>query len=140
MSAPIIVFLHDARYDRVYQAVSLVATASRMGRKSYLCLFYDALASYVTGTWDDATALDAPPSAPPWRAALARGFESSAGPPPTEILASARAAGGVTVFACSTSVRLLDLDTGDVGARVDAIVGLATMLEAAGDGALALYL
>lgn len=139
MAAPIIVFLHDARYDRVYQAVSLVATAARMDRAAYLCLFYDALASFVAGTWDDPQAPRTAEDTAPGRAALLCNFARSGGPAPGEILADARAA-GARLFACSTSLRMLDLDPADVAPRVDAIVGLATMLEAAGDGAVALYL
>ncbi len=139
MPAPIIVFLHDARYDRVYQAVSLLATAVRMGRPAYLCLFYDALASLVAGTWDDVETLRALGDDPPWRVAIALGFARNEGPPPTVILAAARAE-GCKVFACSTSVRIMDLDPVDVAPKVDAIVGMATMLEAAGEGAVALYI
>jgi peroxiredoxin family protein len=139
MPAPIIVFLHDARYDRVYQAVSLVAAASHMGRPAYLCLFYDALASLVGGTWDDVATLRADDGDPPWRVALALGFAHHEGPLPTEILAAARAE-GCKVFACTTSVRMMDLDPVDVAPKVDAMLELADMLELAGEGALTLYI
>jgi len=139
MTPPIIVFLHDARYDRVYQAVSLVATAVRMGRPATLCLFYDALGSFIAGHWDDVETLHPEGDDPPWRVALALGLARHEGPPPTEILAAARAQ-GCKLLACSTSVRILDLDPVDVAPRVDAMVDLATMLQAAGEGATVLYL
>jgi peroxiredoxin family protein len=135
------VFLHDARFDRVYQAVSLVATASRLGRRAYLCLFYDALAAYVQGSWDDPGTLTGDEwDALPWRGAMARGFDALDAPSPTEMLNDARLAGNVTLFACSTSVRVLGIEPAELMPRVDAIVGLATMLEAAGDDAQTLYL
>ncbi len=140
MPAPIIVFLHDARYDRVYQAVSIVATSARMGRKTQLCLFYDALASFMRGSWDDVSTLRSDdPGAPSWRATLARSFELADVPSLYDMLSAAREA-GASLFACSTSVRYLDLDTAAVGARVDAIVGLATMLDATGDDAHLIYI
>lgn len=139
MSRPIIVFLHDARYDRVFQAVGLVATAARMGRPTILCLFYDALATFVQGTWDNVGATLTADASSPWRATLARAFELADAPSLYATLEASRRA-GTRVFACSTSVRYLDLDAATVGARVDAIAGLATMLEAAGDDAQIIYI
>ncbi len=140
MPAPIIVFLHDARHDRVHQAVSLVATATRMGRKAHLCLFYDALASYVRGSWDDTSTLRADDADRwPWRATLERNLELGDSPSLYEMLDGARRA-GAGLLACTTSTRLLDLDPADVTARVDAIVGLASMLELAGDDGQIIYI
>jgi len=135
MDRPLAIFLHSARYDRIYQAASLLLTAASLGRKGYLFLFYDALATCVNGRWDDPEGLlDAPAGARPWVETLRRSFALSDSPSPYEILEMARAEpGGLTVCACSTSTKLLGLDPREVRERVDEIVGHATMLDLAAD-------
>jgi peroxiredoxin family protein len=135
MDRPLAIFLHSARYDRIYQAASLLLTAASLGRKGYLFLFYDALATYVDGLWDDPEGLlDAPAGARPWAETLRRSFALSDSPSPYEILEMARAEpGGLTVCACSTSTKLLGLEPRKVRKRVDEIVGHATMLDLAAD-------
>jgi len=135
MDRPLAIFLHSARYDRVFQAASLLLTASSMGRKGYLFLFYDALATYVDGTWRDPDALFAASGdAGPWAEKLRRSFALSDAPTPDEILDMARRErGGLTVCACSTSTKHLGLEPAEVARRVDEIVGHATMLDLSAD-------
>ncbi|MDX1383490.1 MAG: hypothetical protein R3190_07605, partial [Thermoanaerobaculia bacterium] len=55
-------------------------------------------------------------------------------PPLSELLVGGRQDGLVRLFACSASVRILDLDAGAVQSRVDAILGwqsFARMIESA---------
>jgi len=141
MSPSLVVFLHSSRYDRLYQAVSIILTASSMGRPCNLNLFYGALASYVMGTWDDVNI--APPSEDtrtPWAGEMQRGFELSNFPSLYEMLGKARGeSGGVKVFACSTSCKVLSLDMGDVREKVDEIVGLPTMIKIAGESPSVMY-
>ncbi len=133
---PIGVFLHSSRYDRLFQATNLLLTASGMGRTCYLFLFYEALATFVDGSWDSVRiSSGADDDAPDWARTLQRGFELSDSPSPYEILRMARAeTGGLKVYACSTSMRMLGLDPADVRDKVDDIVGLAAMLEIVADG------
>jgi peroxiredoxin family protein len=133
MSRPLAVFLHSTSYDRLYQAASLLLTAAGMGRPCMLFLFYGALATYVAGEWDDARSGDGEPDAE-WTKRLTRGFELSDTPTPSQVLEMARSAeGGVDVYACSASMRLLGLEPATVRGKVREVVGLATMLEMAQD-------
>lgn len=138
MDRPLAIFLHSAGYDRVYQAASLLLTASSLGRPGYLFLFYGALATYASGQWDDPEALfHEPAGAPAWAQKLRRSFALSDSPSPYEILELARKEpGGLTVCACSTSAQLLGLEPADVRGRVDEIVGHAAMLDLAADAQL----
>lgn len=140
MAKPFVIFLHSAAYDRVFQAASLLLTASSAGQPGHLFLFYGALAGYMNGEWDDpATIVDAGEAA--WRRTLSRSFETADTPSPLEMLDMARRAeGGLTVTACSTSIRMLGLDTAAVKARVDHIAGLHAMIEIAADAQPALYI
>ena len=142
MSA-LVVFLHSHAYDRVYQAISLILTASSMGWPCHLFLFYGALASYMEGTWDDVSMMDesAKAGAPTWLPELEKNLELANFPSLYEMLQKARAeSGGVAVFACSTSCKVLGIDCGRVREEVDEIVGLPTMLQIAGDATHMIYI
>jgi peroxiredoxin family protein len=131
----LVVFLHSHRYDRLYQAVSIVLSASSMGWACHLFLFYDALASYLDGSWDevnitDYAAEDPLQSHPRWLTQMGRGFEAGNFPSLYEMLKKAtRESGGTKILACSTSCKVLDLDLATVRTRVDEVVGLTTMLQ-----------
>jgi peroxiredoxin family protein len=140
MTAPLVIFLHSTSYDRLFQAANLLMTASSMGRKCYLFLFYGALATFVDGSWDDTT-LDPGQADLDWGKTLARSFELSDAPSLYEVIDMARKeAGGLTICACSTSMNMLGLEPAVVRSRVDEIVGHATMLEIASRTSQVLYI
>jgi peroxiredoxin family protein len=131
MSSPLVIFLHSASYDRLFQAANLLVTASSMGRPCYLFLFYGALATYVDGSWDE-TGVDAGEGAPAWARVLARSLELGDTPSLYELIDMAKGqSGGLTVCACSTSMNLMGLEPKAVGERVDRILGHAAMLDIA---------
>jgi len=136
MSKPLAVFLHSSRYDHVSQAANLVLTAAGMGRPCYLFLFYEALATFLDGAWDDTGSIGGgDENAPTWARELQRGVDLSDIPSPYEVLRMAASQpGGLKVCACSTSTKLLGREPVDVRKKVDEIIGMATMLEIAADG------
>jgi len=148
MDRPLIIFLHGDGYDRIYQAVNIVATAASFGRTCHLFLFYHALGAYVAGDWDNARVSrsagridDEPGEAPPWERALQKSFELANVPSMYDVLERSRKETDlVRVYACSNSVQYLGLEPVDVKKRVDEIVGLATMLEIASEESQVFYL
>lgn len=148
MSGTLAIFLHSDGYDRVYQAVNMIATASSAGDNCYLFLFYHALGAYVSGQWDDMELTpsagsrgDPPDETTPWARTLKRSFELANVPSLYRVLDRAKQGeGDVTVYACSDSMRLLDLEPAVVKERVDGIVGLATMLDISETASRVLYL
>jgi peroxiredoxin family protein len=135
MKTGLAIFLHSGGYDRVYQAVSMALSASSLGWPSHLFLFYQALGAYVDGRWDDIRvgegALDA---------RVERGFESANLPSLYRMIEKARGEdGGLRIYACSSSVRVLGVDMAVVRERVDDIVGLTSMLKIADSVNQALY-
>lgn len=141
MKPSLAVFLHSHTYDRIYQATALLATASSMGWSCHLFLFYGALASFVSGTWDEVDLGAAGNNPPSWHADLQAGFESSNLPSPSELLHKAAGdAGGVKVFACSGSCRVLGYQPDEIRERVDGIVGLHTMMQIAEKTTHVIYL
>jgi peroxiredoxin family protein len=152
MDEGLVIFLHDSRYGRLYQAVNLLATASSMGRHCHLFLFWEALAGFLDGSWDT---MEASAEEPPGSSSddsyegkrlanlqrVQHGFELANIPSLYELLdAAVRDKGGVSVYACSASVRLLALDPAEVRKKVDEIIGLPTMLRIVSQAKHVLYI
>jgi peroxiredoxin family protein len=148
MTPSLVVFLHSHAYDRLYQATTMLLTASAMGWRCHLFLFYHALASFDAGTWDEVniTTCSDPHGAaelpvPRWLETLEHNFEASNHPSLYSMLDKARTeSGGLKVCACSTAVRLLDLSPQAVRERVDEIVGLPTMMRIAENATHVIYI
>lgn len=132
MKSGLTIFLHSHSYDRVYQAVSMVLSASSLGWPSHLFLFYQALATYMDGTWDDIRIGDGPRDPGGLGVKLEEGFEAANLPSLYKMLEKARGEeGGLRIYACSSSVRVLGADLSAVREQVDDIVGLTSMLKIA---------
>jgi len=139
MTHSLAIFLHSGRYDRVYQAIAMLLTASSMGWRCHLFLFYDALDAFMAGTWDDINIDVAGDGAAATQ--LQDGFESAALPSLYEMLQKARdEMGGVKVCACSASCRIVGADVAQVRDKVDEVVGLATMMKITADTQHVLYI
>lgn len=109
----LLVFLHSGDDARLRSAASLIAAAAALGRP-------------VTVVWEGAALrrLAADDLGAPGPAGL---------PPVAEMIAEARLLGGVRLLACPTAVLAAGLTETDVAGRVDAVTGLATILEDAGE-------
>lgn len=138
MKPSLVVFLHSHRYDRLYQAVSLLLSASSMGWSCHLFLFYGALGSYMAGTWDEVNITSADDTAPDHT--LQRGFEEGNLPSLYGMLEKARGESSrLRVCACSASCKVLGVDIAAVREKVDEVVGLPTMLQIAENARHVLY-
>jgi len=118
-----------------------------MGWPCHLFLFYQALADFMGGAWEfvpqraergpvkgDAAETVVPTD-------LERGFAAAALPSVNAVLEQARnGPGGLHLYACSASVRILDFDPSEVRRKVDEIVGLPTMLQIAESSRFAWYI
>ena len=148
MKPTLVILLHSHAHDRVYQAASLCLAASSMGWPCHLFLFYQALAAFVGGAWDTGPGeMNAPEAVGAghrfdgWSRSVERGFEDAGFPPVAELLEKARSEeGGLKLYACSASVKVLGLDPGVVRRRVDEIVGLPTILGIAESARFAWYI
>jgi peroxiredoxin family protein len=148
MKPSLAIFLHSHGHDRVYQAVSLSLAAASLGWSCHVFLFFQALATYLDGSWDTIAFEEGPAGTDGDDAGskeiarrLERGFETAAGPSVYDMLEKARGeGGGVKIYACSASVKLLELDPGAVHGKVDEIVGLPTMLRIAESARFAWYI
>ncbi len=148
MKPSLAIFLHSHEHDRVYQAASLALAAASLGWPCHVFLFFQALSTYLDGSWDAvavekemAGANEGDARSHKLAVELERGFENAALPSVYGMLEKARGEGdGVKIYACSASVRILGLDPGVVRGKVDEIVGLPTMLRIAESSRFAWYI
>lgn len=118
----LLILAHGGSWELRFQASSLAACAVAGGRRVDLALFFAALDHWVGGRWDE---LD--PEPPLSAATLA----AQGAPSLTDMLRSARARGGLRLYACSASVRFLRLETAAVQAAVDLVAGWQTFTKLA---------
>lgn len=116
----LLILAHGGSWDLRYQVSALAASATAVGDRVDVALFFGALDAWVRGAWDR---LDpAPPVDPEHLASL--DF-----PPLTALLDGARATGKLRLYACSASARVLGLDPCEVQAEVDALCGWQTFTK-----------
>jgi peroxiredoxin family protein len=110
----LLILAHGDTWDMRFQISSLAASAAAAGDRVDVALFFGALDAWVRGRWDE---LDPRPPV------SAERLESLAMPPLSEMLIHGREEGLIRLYACSASVRILGLDTAQVQASVDALLG-----------------
>jgi peroxiredoxin family protein len=112
--ADLLILAHGGSWDLRFQISSLAASVAAAGERVDVALFFGALDAWARGRWDE---LDPQPPVTAGR------LEALDMPPLSEMLAAGREEGLIRLYACSASARLLGLDTAQVAAAVDAILG-----------------
>jgi peroxiredoxin family protein len=122
----LLIVLHRAGFEPLYQAASLALTAGSTGGDVTVAPFFSGLLTLVGKLPynDDPAAVRA----------VGLGL-----PDPRHMLGEGRKAAGVRVVACDTAVRLAGLDPDVVRPYVDEILGLATLWKDAA-GAQIVYI
>jgi len=110
----LLILAHAGTWEMRYQISALAASAAAAGERVDVALFFGALDAWARGRWDE---LDPQPPV------TAERLEALNMPPLSEMLAAGREEGLIRLYACSASARLLGLDTAQVAAAVDALLG-----------------
>jgi peroxiredoxin family protein len=122
----LLILAHGGSWNMRFQISSLAASAAAAGERVDIALFFGALDAWARGKWDE---LDPEPPI------SAERLESLGMPPLSEMLASGREEGLIRLYACSASARMLGLETAQVQASVDALLGwqsFSRMIQEAG--------
>jgi peroxiredoxin family protein len=115
----LVVFLHRGSWPDRYQAVTLAVTASALGERVTLALFFEPLRLWAEGRFDEG----APAAAAAARVASLR-----------ETVDESRRELGLAVVACDTAVRLAGPDPDAIRATIDRVVTLPQLWKMARDG------
>lgn len=123
-----VIFAHSGTYDKLYQIITFAITAASMGRETYIFLFFWALKKFVNEDFD---AKKLPAEFGEEGERLLKRIQEINPISLKEILYDVRMMGNLKIYACTTAVKLMELDESVVKAKVDDIVGLTTLLEIA---------
>jgi peroxiredoxin family protein len=118
VARPLVILLRSADWAARYQAATLALTAAAFGDAVHLALFFEALAAWVEGRFDEG----APPEAAAGVGSLAASLDEG------------RRELGIKVVACDTAVKLAGLEPARAAAALDAIVGLPELWRLARAG------
>jgi peroxiredoxin family protein len=110
----LLILAHGGSWNLRFQISSLAASAAAAGERVDVALFFGALDAWARGRWDE---LDPEPPVSVER------LESLGMPPLSEMLAQGREEGLIRLYACSASARMIGLETAQVQAAVDAMLG-----------------
>ena len=110
----LLILAHGGSWNLRFQISSLAASAAAAGERVDIALFFGALDAWARGRWDE---LDPEPPV-----SLER-LESLGMPPLSELLEHGREDGLIRLYACSASARMIGLETAQVQAAVDAMLG-----------------
>lgn len=118
---------HGSSYDKLHTVIGMAATAVSLNMEVHLFLTYGALWRVAKGTLDEAVpALDDPEVNTLYQKAVDKGVVPSL----EELLEAARELGRIRLYACTTSIKVLQLTPEELQ-RVDAPMGHATFLDLA---------
>lgn len=118
----LLLLAHGHTWDRRFQVSSLAASAAASGVRVELALFFGALDAWVHDRWD---AVDPAPPLDPEE------LDALDAPRLSPMLDTARDEGRLRLYACSASMRFLQLPTAEVQAKVDVIAGWQTFTKLA---------
>lgn len=132
MEQPLNLVLFSGTDDKLQAAAVLVAGAAALGRPVNVFLQYWALDAFRADRIDRDHGL-APEAGAEGHAAVAA-LRAAGQASWAETLRQAKELGGVDIQACSLSMDLLHLETGDLDPLVDGVEGVTAFHLAAGDG------
>jgi peroxiredoxin family protein len=119
VSGAVVFFVHRGSWADRYQVTTLAVTAAALGERVIVALFFEPLALWAHGRFDEGT----PPEAAGARVAPLRAT-----------LEEARRELGLEVVACDTAVRLAGLDPAALGGVLDRVTTLPQLWQAAREG------
>jgi predicted peroxiredoxin len=129
--ATVVLHLQGESFARRYQVASQALVAAASGDEVRVVLWFDALARWARGAFDEPL--------PGEDGEVARRHAALNLPPPSRMLAEARAL-GARLWACETGVRLAGLEPAAAREMVDGVPGLQEIVAVQREAAYVLYI
>jgi peroxiredoxin family protein len=118
------VFLHSGEYDRMHQALSIVAAAAAEGRRSELFFFWWALARIAENNLDEPDFGNSET-----QKAAANRFEQHGAPTLRTLLEHIKQSGLCTIHACTGSMTFIGAKPSGIEHYIDRFSGWNTILR-----------
>ncbi|MBX3300968.1 MAG: hypothetical protein KF693_02005 [Nitrospira sp.] len=120
-----VLFAHNATYDKLHQVATLGMTAAAMGKDVIVVLLFWTIKKLAEGRIDE---VDFPPEYASSVDEVARLLKEKKVPKISEMFEDARLVGTFQLIACSAGLEYMGVEEQAVTARVDAVMGLPTIL------------
>ncbi len=131
------IIVHSGTLDKLYPVFTLASTGGSMDMEVHLFFTFWGLNALKKGGLESARL----PGVMSLGTGMMRGKIKSAGVPSLpELLKMTRMTGKVTIYACSTSMKLMDVTKEQLIPEVDEIVGAASFLSIAMDADIQLFI
>lgn len=124
------IVFHSGSFDRIYHGFSLALAASALGRKARLFFSYWAL-EYLKKDNQESVKLDT--EAKQHKKILTKNIERGHLQKLSELIAQAKSM-GAEIYACTSSMGLLNIARDELIERVDKSMGITTFLTLTADG------
>lgn len=130
------IIVSSEKLDKLFPAVTLATTAAVMGRESEIFFTFWGLLVLKKGYEPKEVSSDYKH----YEDDLRRAVSSEAMPSWLEVLEQGKRTGRLKVYACSTTMNLLNVKTEDLVEYVDEVVGAASFLGKAKDSDINLFI
>lgn len=129
--------VHSGTLDKLYPVLMLASTGGVMDAEVHLFFTFWGLNAVTEGGLDKAKL----PGIMSLGTGMMKGKIKKVGVPSlTELLKMCRDTGNVKIYACSTTMAMMDVEEEDLIDEVDEIVGAATFLDIAMDASVQMFI
>ena len=122
----VILFAHNATYDKLHQVATIGLTASAMGKEVVVVLLFWTIKKLADDRLDE---IDFPPEYAAHGQQVGRLLREKNVPRITEMFEQARQVGKFRLIACSAGLHYMGVDAETVAKKVDEIMGLPEILS-----------
>lgn len=139
MSIPplMVLYAHNATYDKLHQVATLALTASAMGKDVVVVLLFWTIKKLAEGKLNH---LDFPPEYHAYHDEVARLLAERKVPLISEMFEEARQVGNFRLVACSAGLEYMGVDADVVASQVDEVMGLPAILALASGAETTLFI
>ncbi len=134
---PMVIYAHNATYDKLHQVATIALTASAMGKDVVVVLLFWTIKKLAEGKLDD---IDFPPEYQPYHEEVARLLAERKVPRISEMFEEARTVGKFRLIACSAGLEYMGVDADAVAGQVDEVMGLPSILTLASGAETTLFI
>ena len=135
--AKVVLFAHNATYDKLHQVATLGLTAAAMGKDVIVILLFWTIKKLAEGKIDQ---IDFPPEYAASSEEVARLLKEKKVPKISEMLAEAKLVGKVRIIACSAGLEYMGVDGEAVSKQVDEVLGLPSIISLTANAETTLFI
>ncbi|MDD9819683.1 MAG: hypothetical protein OXR07_02250 [Nitrospira sp.] len=132
-----VIYAHNATYDKLHQVATLALTAAAMGKDVVVVLLFWTIKKLAEGKLNE---VDFPPEYRVYHEEVARLLAERKVPLISEMFGEAGKVGKFRLIACSAGLEYMGVDADAVARQVDDVMGLPAILAMASGAETTLFI